>query len=84
MDTEQILEAWWNYLKGMLDPKTTAFPSELPYLFGEPHCATCLHWFLIDGEGLHHLATTSSPREYDGMIDDLSGKRIRAYREKVK
>jgi len=82
MDTEQIHEAWWNYLKEELDPRTTAFPSELPYLFREPHCATCSYWFLINGEGLHHLAITSSPKEYDEIINDLSGKRIHAYREK--
>jgi hypothetical protein len=81
MHSEQIHKAWWNYLKDMLDPRTTDQPSELPYLFSEPHCATCFHWFLVNEHGLHHLADTSSTREYDGIIEDLSGKRICAYRE---
>ena len=84
MDSEQIHETWWNYLKYMLDPMTTAFPLELPYLFSEPHCGTCSHWFLINGEGLNYLATTSSPREYDKIINDLNGKRMRTYRERGK
>ena len=84
MRSEQIHEAWWNYLKDELDPRTTAFPSELPYLFREPHCGTCFHWFLINEDGLHHLAVKSSPDEYDERITDISGNRIGIYREKGK
>lgn len=81
MDTEQIHEAWWSYIEDMLNPRTTAFPLELPYLISEPHCATCLHWFLIDEQGLNHLAVTSSPNEYDKIINDLSGKRFGVNKE---
>jgi hypothetical protein len=82
MHSQQIHEAWWNYLKDKLDPRNRALPSELPYLFSEPYCATCSHWFLINEDGLYHLAVTSSPDEYDEILNDLSGKRICTYREK--
>ena len=51
MNREEIYETWWSYLKDELDPRTTAFPSELPYLFREPHCGTCSHWYVKEFGG---------------------------------
>ena len=77
LSNEQIQKSWWNYLKKMFPP----LPGErLPYLFSDPHCGTCAHWFLIDYDGLHHLAITSSPSEYDNIVDDLKGNHIFDYR----
>jgi hypothetical protein len=78
MHNEKIHEAWWDYLKGIFE---FSF-DDVPYLFRDPHCGTCSHWFLINEDGLHNLAVTSSPNEYDEIIKDLSGKRIYTYREK--
>lgn len=74
---EQIRESWWKYLKDEFEFSTES----PPYLFRDPHCATCCHWFLINEEGLHHLSITSSPTEYDEIINDLKGKRHYTVRE---
>ncbi len=81
MHNEQIHESWRKYLEDMF--ANSLVPSDdMPYLFSDPHCGTCAHWFLINEDGLHHLAVTSSPSEYDEIIRDLSGERICVYREK--
>ncbi len=81
LSNEQIQESWWNYLKKMFPP----LPGHrLPYLFSDPYCATCTYWFLIDYDGLYHLDITSSPSEYDDIVNDLKGNHIFAYRVMVK
>jgi hypothetical protein len=78
MYNEQVREAWWAYLSDMFpDPL-----GELPYFFRDPYCGTCTHWFLINEDGLRHLALTSSPKEYDEIVNDMSGNRTGVYREK--
>ena len=79
MHNEQIHEAWWSYLKEMFE---FSFGEEVPILFESPHCGTCAHWFLINEDGLNHLAITSYPKEYDEIIKELSGNRVYAHREK--
>jgi hypothetical protein len=74
MHNEEITKTWWNYLRDLFALGGT------PPLFELPHCATCSYWFLIDEEGLHHIALTSSPKEYDKIIDGLSGKLITAFK----
>jgi hypothetical protein len=78
MHNEQIIEAWQRYLK---DNCQSPF-GEIGWLFRGPYCGTCTHWFLINEDGLDHLATEASPREYyDEIIRDLNGKRIKDYKE---
>ena len=78
MHNDQIHEAWRNYLKGMFEFSI----DDIPYLFRDAHCVTRFHWFLIDEEGFYNLAVTSSPKEYDEIINDLSGNRVCTYKEK--
>jgi hypothetical protein len=78
MHNEQIIEAWQRYLK---DNCQSPF-GEIGWLFRGAYCGTCTHWFLINEDGLDHLATEASPREYyDEIIRDLNGKRIKDYKE---
>lgn len=78
MHNEQIIKAWRGYLKNMLEPNYTG---EKPWLFSNPFCGICAHWFIVRDRDLHHLATKASPREYDEIINDLSGNRLYDVRE---
>jgi len=80
MHNEQISNAWWVYLKNMFKHGI----GDMPFLFETPHCGTCSNWFLIDEDGLDHIALTSAPGEYDEIIRDLKGERICDYREEGK
>jgi hypothetical protein len=80
MLNEQIRETWWKHLNDMFDPLLLVI-EDLPYLFRDPNCATCFHWFLMNEDGLDHLANTS-PKEYQEVLTDLRGERIYHIREK--
>ena len=72
-------ESWLNFLKHSFQLDLLG---EIPQLFRKPYCGTCSHWFLINKEGLHHLAVTSSPKEYEEILNDIDGKRHGIIRER--
>ena len=76
MKNEEIREAWRNYLKEEFNPKIRIDPKHVPSLFRFPNCATCSYWFLITEAGLRHIIRTSSPHEYEEIIQGMSGRRL--------
>lgn len=75
MDREKAEDAWQKYLRnffqGIAAPLMVDEESDLPYLFANPHCATCAHWHPIHLDGLNQL---SAPHELNHIEAGLQGK----------
>jgi len=77
MHNEEIRRRWQNYIDDMFNYNLFG---EKPYLFESSYCATCIHWYLLNEEGLHHVAITA-PNDYERIMIGLEGNIIKPVKE---
>jgi hypothetical protein len=78
MKTHEIHKAFFSYLEGLF-PASARIGDEKPRLFQDGYCGTCQHWSLLNSAGLHHIAITGPPSEYDEILEHMNGKKRYVY-----